>query len=248
MTAGRWEIVGHTFVVIGLAVVVQIMQSRDLIRTQHENLFVLNDDSESLIASRRDTLPAKRLVELLRDPADNPHFAHQRRHDDSPIFQTTHPTDSHGRSKRIGLNVRQRDAVDREGRSIVTFRAASFDDAIHPLPGGSFAEVGRRWKFCDSGDHIVQSLIRRQTEGDSNRFVGRIVELQDGIAITFGQFNAGRGQQLCRRRLARVNDVPLGRPPSTNNVRIKTPSTTDIESRTVALPICVLKATCFPNR
>ena len=97
---------------IGLAVAVQIMQSRDLIRPQHQDLIVLNDDSKSLIKSRGNALPAKRFVELLGNPADNLNFAHQRRHDDSTVFQTAHSTDSHGRSKRIDVNMRQRDAVD----------------------------------------------------------------------------------------------------------------------------------------
>src|SRR5437868_4332594 len=75
MTASSGEtVVVEVFVVISLAVLVQVMQHRDLIAPEHVNKTTDNFQTERLIQPGRKTLPGQ-LLQFLVNTADPPDIA-----------------------------------------------------------------------------------------------------------------------------------------------------------------------------
>ena len=95
MTTGCRERIRHAFIEVRFMIAVEVVQSSNLVGSQNQNLVILNDNPECLIKTGGDSLPAQRFCCHRIDAIDKPNFAHQRRHDNSAVCQTSHATNSH---------------------------------------------------------------------------------------------------------------------------------------------------------
>ena len=144
MPARRWEIVGDAFVEVSFSVAVCVVKTSNLVRSEDQNISILNHNPQSLIESRRNALPAKRLCGHVINAVHDPYFAHQGRHDDSPIVQTSHAANSHCRLERIDGGLRKGDAVDRDPTGFITQNSLSFREPRCPLSCTAREKIGNR--------------------------------------------------------------------------------------------------------